>query len=530
MIHQKSLFKARPYQEEAIKAIRQQLLKGENPLVVGSTGIGKSVILRLTIDSLASQYPEFRCIIVVNKVTLVRQFRDKYFPNASIYCGTENSKCLENSVVIATIQSIANVRVLFHLIILDEAHNLGGDLYDTFLHNCRQERPQVKVLGTTATPFNNQGYIYGKNKLFRSISFKRDLDWSIENGFLVPPTIKHSLECFDTSDLTIRLGDFVQREVDALTMDIDKVKRQVTEALAKLRGRQKVIWSCASIAHAQVIKELLATAGEQVSIVHSQLSKHEQKQELDAFDLGSSRHLVFITIVSEGYDQPSIDAVVLLRPMKSARLMIQTVGRGLRTFEGKTDCLVLDFGEVFLNCGTLNNPIITTGNKRPEKSTVKFCPECLEIISIEIKVCKCGHCFKPETRDMTANTTTMASTTAPLSAVEEILLVTRVSFDTYKAKSGRSCARILYKTSNLLGERIIEYFTEGQEWQASKFKARLNVLSKKREIKSEVESEKISYRFSDMNQSFDFSASEGLKIKTKRSGKYTNVTGVFYGD
>ena len=509
----------RDYQLEAVEALDRCLRRGDNPLLVGATGVGKSVIIKALLEMYIKRYPKFRCVILVNKVTLVRQFRDKYFPTASIYCGSENSKCLHDNVVIATVQSVVDVRALFHLVVLDECHcadqDMAEGMYTTFINNCKSVRPQVKVLGATATPFNSKGHVYGKGKLFKGPTYQKDLLWSIEHGFLCTPTIKHSTQCFDTSKLSISLGEFSKKAVAALVSDVAKVKAQVADALSKLGDKKKVIWSCANINHAEQVREMLENA----VTVHSKMSKQEIEASINSFQNDCTvRHLTFVTIVSEGYDQPSIDAVVLMRPMKSPKLMIQTVGRGLRPSEGKRSLLVLDYGEVFLNCGTLDAPIITTGNKRSARDTVKFCPECLEIIDINLKKCMCGHVFIREKVDALANTTLSTSASDVLSKAPEYeyLDVTRISFDNYKSKKGSNCLRIIYTVKGPLGERIFEYFVQGQEWLGVKFKKRLHVLGLPEYL----------YKFSGVN--YTMPNTTDYKIKVIRNGKYYQVKDLVY--
>jgi hypothetical protein len=97
---------------------------------------------------------------------------------------------------------------------------------------------------------------------------------------------------------------------------------------------------------------------ERAVCVHSLMKSAEQTDALREFEQGDTRHLVFVSKVSEGYDFPAIDAVVLFRPMRSPTLYIQTVGRGLRLHPDKSDCLVLDYGKVVSHCGRLDRPVV----------------------------------------------------------------------------------------------------------------------------------------------------------------------------
>jgi len=92
--------------------------------------------------------------------------------------------------------------------------------------------------------------------------------------------------------------------------------------------------------------------------VHSKMVRRDETAALEAFTKGDARHMVFVTKLSEGFDYPATDAVILMRPMRSPTLMIQTIGRGLRLAPEKKDCLVLDYGQTIRHCGSLDRPVV----------------------------------------------------------------------------------------------------------------------------------------------------------------------------
>jgi DNA repair protein RadD len=383
----------RPYQIEARDAVWEALFESNTALLVLSTGTGKTeTIFGFCLKALEAR-PDIKILFAVNRVSLVEQTLKRaadVIPDVGAYCGSLNVKD-DKPFTIASVQSIYKKKELpkYDLIIFDEAHRINtteGSQYQNII----SRSPQAKIVGMTATPFRNDGYIYGPDKLFSKIHYSHGLDWAIDNGWLVVPSLKHVDKQFDTSKLRTRMGDFDSSQVAKLTNNENFVREQVQDALSRSKDRKKIIWHCSNIDHAELVAKKIP---EPTSIIHSKMTKLDKEKNLKAFEKGLIRHLVFVMIVSEGYDFPPIDTVILMRPTKSALVYVQCVGRALRNSPGKKDCLVLDYGQVVKNCGPLNDPHIPQkGNG--VKSTVipmKFCPECYEYVpsnTAECPACK----------------------------------------------------------------------------------------------------------------------------------------------
>jgi hypothetical protein len=159
-------------------------------------------------------------------------------------------------------------------------------------------------------------------------------------------------------------------------------------------------------------------------VCHSQQDADSFTGDIAEFEAGRRRHLVFVTIVSEGVDIPAIDAVVLLRPTKSPVLLVQTVGRAMRPHSGKTNGLILDYGSCFKNCGPIDEPFIRVRGAIGESPktvaeardyTVEVCASCGSImfpVKGEPATCHmCGHVSVFEDKQLTKN---LKSTAAPI--------------------------------------------------------------------------------------------------------------------
>ena len=225
----------------------------------------------------------------------------------------------------------------------------------------------------------------------------KKLDDMIRDEYLCPYLFNGVSETFDSSKLTMTAGDYTAASLKSLRFDVEKIQAQVLDAESRLKDRKKCAWICIDTEHANLIKKNL----EDACIIHSKLSKKEQEENLHRFEEGSAKHIISVAMISEGYDFPAIDAVILMRPTRSPNLYVQAVGRGLRLFPGKKNCLILDYGEVSKFLGSPNDPLIREpGQRRNMEPQTKECPECASPVFLASMTCpNCGHKFKPPKKD-----------------------------------------------------------------------------------------------------------------------------------
>lgn len=470
----------RPYQIECVDAVWNNMFKDRFSLFVGSTGLGKTVILSELIRKTLTLLPSAKICFIVNKLNLLKQttksLADYLKIEVSTYYGKE--KDLSSNVIVASIQS-CRTKIkdsFFNLIIFDEAHNVNQDdgNYKAFIDVMIKNNERVKFVGCTATPFRNDGLIYGPDKLFKDVCFSRGLKWSIDNGFLTRPSMKRVDHQFDTSKLRIKLGDFDSSDLSKLVDDVDKIKVQIEDAIPQLDGRKCIVWACINITHAELVYKMLNDIGEAASVIHSKQSLIEQEKNKSDFENGITRHLTFVTIVSEGYNYPKIDAVVFMRPTRSPNLYVQTCGRSLRLSEGKKDALILDYGRVVESCGPLDDPIISKGGKKKKYLNVKmkFCKSCYEYVEVKASVCpSCGSLF--EKREMNLSNLTDRS----YDNKSEKLVVELVYIRYFTSKNNNKCITIEYRFKRMFAPLVKEFFMLDKPWSMSKFRDRIKKLN-----------------------------------------------------
>ncbi len=530
----------RSYQAEAIDSLEQELSLKPNALLVLATGLGKTETIFGFCLRLLDKKPNAKILFLVNKVSLVNQAAKRAEPyfDVGVYCGSENRYETDKAFTVASIQSIYGAGYFYDLIILDEVHRAQARTYSDFIESCRIHNPNLKVIGLTATPFNSQGYIYGPDQMFEKISYEKGLKWAIENGWLVKPVLKHNDQAFDTDSLHTKLGDFDQAEVKALTTKEDKILAQITDVMPKIKDRKKIIWHCSCIDHAELVSQIIP---EFSVVIHSRMDKSGRDLAMKEFEQGQCRHLVFVMIVSEGYDFPPIDTVVLMRPTKSPIVYIQSIGRALRTSAGKTDCLVLDYAQVVRRCGPLDSPNVSNGSGRSKdylKTSMKFCKACYAYQDMNNSICEnCGHDFVKEKLEeqktrLKSLTRTSDDDSQILSADKEPLEIVHIwpqlcKASPYIAKSGNKCIKIAFNRRDLMSGTIYKFIPIMDGFWVNKFVNEQLSKIVGFEYKKFNGVESVEQACRDIN-STGFKHIEAIKVQKK--GKYYDIKGYIYAE
>ncbi len=481
---------ARPYQLECIEALWGELFQLSTALCQLPTGAGKTFIISHFMTKAMEKMPGIRIAMMMGRVQLVEQTERalaEVIPRRQIgvFCGSLNRREISRPITVASVQSISEIDFPhLNLLVVDEVHNLDQDKgrYSRFIEKAIEKNSKLKIIGVTATPFRASGKIYGSDKLFKRICYKKTIKEMIAMGFLAPPILRSTQQEFDISRLRTRAGEYVQEDVDALVKDDELVKLQVADALSRIGDRQSVVWACANIDHCNRVADVLMSLGERVTTVHSKLSTGARQANLSGFMTGAMKYMSFVTVLSEGFDHPPIDAVILMRPTRSPVLYVQTVGRGLRISEGKKDLLVLDYGQVIKTLGALDDPHVP---EKGESSGLKCCPQCMTYAPYGTEVCPiCQYLWPQMERQFEApekkldkkaagDVKILSDKPAP---TKETLGPAVIAM--HEAKSGNLCVRITYEDRNYLNRwggynGTSEYFVVKSTWAMQRLERRL---------------------------------------------------------
>lgn len=528
----------RDFQVEAIEAVWQELMIQDTALVVLPTGSGKTFTILGFCEKAFNEHETLRGVFLVNRVKLAAQtfevakgFLKKHV--VSLCCSTLNSTDTSGQLVVATIDTISRIDFeKIDFIIADECHNVlddGESRYSKFLDECRAQNPKLKIIGLTATPFRSTGYIYGEDELFTRVAYQKSLSWAIENNFLVKPFMFSTKEAFDTSKIRMVGGDYNLGDLEQLATE-EKIKQQLDDAVDKISDRNKIVWVCTGIKHAELLAELLREkTGEEVVCVHSKMSQKDQGAAIELFRDGPVRHLSFVSIFSEGYDQPSVDCVVFMRPTRSAVRYVQTCGRGLRLFPDKQNCLILDYAQVIRECGPLDDPKIrekgqTRASLDEEGKGMRFCPSCLFYHSIKDAFCpSCSHEYVVEERDPVKSLTTKSDEGQLLLKGDDKpqwldVVAARASW--HSAKSGRECIKVIYYLKKLLADPVSDFILiDNSPFIKKKMQDKLKSAFA---IKKEFEN------VSDLLNAVKIAISQRKfprEVQVAKQGKYINILG-----
>jgi len=298
-------------------------------------------------------------------------------------------------------------------------------MYRTFLTDTGVINPNVRVIGLTATPFRmTTGSICAPENILNHVCYEVGVRELIVQGYLTRLITKAKRIGIDITRLRVRAGEFVASEVEEM-MDEDLVVHLACNEIVELAAdRKSCLIFAAGVKHgehvAEVLKDRYSAA---VATVFSETGNGERSRALADFRDGKFKYLVNVNVLTTGFDAPNIDCVVLLRPTMSPGLYYQMVGRGFRTFDGKENCLVLDFGENVLRHGPVDM-LKVKSNRKGEggDAPAKECPECQTVIAAGYSRCpECGYEFPPPQRsrhEAKASDAPILSTEVKLSILE----------------------------------------------------------------------------------------------------------------
>lgn len=332
----------RPYQQAARDAIHAEWENGRaRTLLVLPTGTGKTIVFA----SVAADQVRAgdRVLILAHRGELLEQAADKLRRSTGLVSAVEKAEatCLDSwfRVVVGSVQTLQRTarlerfpRDYFGTIIIDEAHHAITDGYRRILDYFGD----AKVLGVTATP--DRGDMRNLGEVFDSLAFEYKLTDAIKEGYLcriMAQTIPLKL---DISAVGMSGGDYA---VGDLGTALDPYLEQIAAEMAVRCKDRKTVVFLPLIKTSQKFRDLLNSHGFRAAEVNGQSA--DRKEVLADFDAGKYNVLCNSMLLTEGWDCPSVDCVVVLRPTKVRSLYSQMVGRGTRLSPGKSDLLLLDF-------------------------------------------------------------------------------------------------------------------------------------------------------------------------------------------
>lgn len=220
----------------------------------------------------------------------------------------------------------------FDTIIIDEAHHCISDSYQRVL----QYFEQAYVLGVTATP--DRGDMKNLGSYFESLAYEYTLPKAIKSGYLSPIKALTIPLKLDLSSVGQQAGDFKSSDLGSA---LDPYLDSIAEEMCKVAKDRKIVVFLPLVKTSQKFTEILNRKGFRAAEVNG--DSKDRAEILEDFDNDKYNVLCNSMLLTEGWDCPSVDCVVVLRPTKVRSLYSQMVGRGTRLHPGKTELLLLDF-------------------------------------------------------------------------------------------------------------------------------------------------------------------------------------------
>ena len=339
----------RPYQSAACEAIFKEWQDNDSTLVVMPTGGGKTILFA---DVIRRVFPR-RALVIAHREELIFQARDKIQRVTGLQADVEMGEYRADGglfdaarVVVSTIQTQCSGgdgggRMAkfdpqrFGVLIIDEAHHATSPSYRRVIDYYRTNSA-LKVLGVTATPDRADEEALGQ--VFQSVAFDYEVQDAIHDGWLVPiqQQMVH-VDGLDYSSIRTTAGDLNGGDLAAV-LEAEKNLQQIASASVDIIGQRRALVFTASVKSAEMTAEIFNRhRANMAAWVCGKTDKEERRKILARFAAGKIQVVCNCGVLTEGFDDPGVEVVIMGRPTKSRSLYSQMVGRSTRPLPGVVD-------------------------------------------------------------------------------------------------------------------------------------------------------------------------------------------------
>ncbi len=452
----------RPYQEKVLSDLWRwfETHTSGDPLVEATVGAGKSVMIAELCRRALTLYPGTRIVMVVHVLELAEQNLAKLlhvWPEAPVgaYSAAMGKRQAGRDITFCTIQSVHGKAAEFghtDLLLVDECHLISpkaASMYQRFIVGLRAINPAIRVIGWTGTSFRGDGVWLTAHGLFTHIAARVKMADLLAQGYLAPLKSVGTASTIHVEGVTVRQGDYVVGELEALADNADLVRAAAAEIVRLAADRQRWLVFAVTVRHALHVLQAIRAHGIPAAMVTGETPMAERELYIRQFKAGTLRCLVNVAVLTTGFDVPEIDCIALLRPTKSPVLYVQIAGRGMRTAPGKADCLWLDFTDTTRDLGPVDQikgrapaPKAQRGKPtKPQEVPKKICPECGNPAGAMALVCaSCGYEYPSDLKHGAA--ADGAQVLGALAQAEH--RVTRVEYSAHRKEGKPTSLRVDY--------------------------------------------------------------------------------------
>jgi len=339
----------RQYQEQSVYLLDRAINAKQHPLCVIPTGGGKSLVIAALLKKRGEP-----ALVLSHNATLLKQnarILRRMAPeiDQSFFVASLKEKDARAQVVFGSVQSVYRSLEKFKrkrpLLFIDEAHlcppkadAMYGQVFEYFVESQR--------VGFTATPmrFGSGPLVQVDGKgWFDSIGHEVKIAELIAQGFLTPLAGVITEQQALLDGVAKRGGEFVAEAAEAAVMRTLALPEAVRQACDIARARKSWLVFASGVTHAEQIVQELRAQGVSSEVIIADTDDDARQDIIDRFAAGDIRALVNVGVLTTGFDAPNVDCIVSFRPTMSPVLWQQILGRGMRLFAGKKNCLLLDF-------------------------------------------------------------------------------------------------------------------------------------------------------------------------------------------
>jgi ATP-dependent helicase IRC3 len=344
----------RPYQSEALRAVRDAYKAGKRRVIVSlPTGTGKTVVF--------AHFPRVlkmkkRLLVLAHREELLLQARDKFRaidPELKVEIEQAASHAAPDAkVVVASVPTLARsgARLArlqpdeFSIVVVDEAHHAVAPSYRRIFEHFGLFEPHASryLIGFTATP--RRGDRQGLGEIFEEVCYARDMREMIRERYLCPITGWRLDTDLSLDNVKVRHGDFVESQL-ATVVNTPVRNHLLVRAYREYASGRRAIVFCVDVEHAREVHRVFAEAGIRAESIWGELPREQRRSTLAAFSAGEIDVVSNCNVLTEGFDEPRVDCVIMARPTRSKLLYAQMIGRGTRLHPHKKDLMVIDVAD-----------------------------------------------------------------------------------------------------------------------------------------------------------------------------------------
>lgn len=388
----------RPYQFRCQELTKDFISsKKGHGLIVAECSAGKSLMMADIAEWLLKNGS--RPLILADRSKLIKQNAEKFSSKGHIgvvSAGLDKWE-FKAPVVVGGIQTLYNKADLLgdiDFILADEGEAIGNNFAsDSRYHQFLRCYPNARILLYTATPYTlaEGGISYAET--IHEITYQMLLD----SGYCTPLSNKICDEP-DLSDVAHNGREFNLSSLGNYMRQKELIANAAYKTASYIRSmdRKKTLGFCVDVEHAFAMAMALKQYELNVDMVHGGMDEMQRQMHYDDFEHGTTEILLNVELLTKGADFPCIDCIAMYRPTESMRLYFQCLGRGIRLYPGKTECLLLDFTGNLRKFGTLGNPIwrYFGAEKKKVGKALKICAACESPVNIGTTQCPvCDYIF-----------------------------------------------------------------------------------------------------------------------------------------